>query len=120
MLAVLIASRGPFGPMPSSCGSLVLLLIGPFVLLALELISFVRADPISWRYGSLLVAGVAGVGTLLLRMGLPGDSAFFQAWWLVAILSMIAAPAVGVHELARRGLLRMPRWKKRSRKRRDL
>jgi len=116
LFAVLIASRGPFGPTFETCGLLVLFLVGPFLLFGLEIVSFLRSDPISWRYGTVLVAGVFALGWLLFHVGMPGDSTFFHVWWVIAVLSLLMAPAVGIHELARRGLLRMPQSRRRSKR----
>ncbi len=100
-LAVL-ASTGPFGPTAETCLLLPVLLVGPFVLLALTLRSVLMAEPLSRRTVVLMVVGAAVLSyfywPLDMNRGRPG---FWTAWRVAAVAVTVMVVIMFVREAAK-------------------
>lgn len=99
---VVFASTGPFGPTAETCLLLPVLLVGPFVLLALTLRSLLVAEPLARRTVVLMVAGAAALvyfyWPLDMNRGRPG---FWTGWRVAAVAATGMVAVVLVREAAK-------------------
>src|SRR6516225_8865667 len=79
---IVFASHGPFGPTTASCLLMPVLILGPFVLLAIAARSLLGADPLSgWLLG-LMFLGDGGLAYLVWPAEIFGGSSsgFWGLW----------------------------------------
>lgn len=115
-MEMLFASRGPYGPTPEMCLLVPLLLLGPFILVLLQVRSLLRVEWTSWWLLLLMAMGTSGFGYLLWPWNHPpgGNSAFWGMWWLCSIISLFLFPGVLIREGFKRDLYR--RFRKRRKR----
>jgi drug/metabolite transporter (DMT)-like permease len=100
----LFASRGPFGPTYLTCLLLPVVLLGPFVLLAVAARSLLSAEPLARWVLAVAAVGAGGLGFVLWQEGLTRNvSGFWAAWRVAGGVAVLLTPAVFVREAVKRG-----------------
>jgi len=101
---LLLATTGPFGPTVLTFVLFPVLLLGPFVLLAIAARSFLGADPMPRWLTAIFVFGCLAVGFLLWPARVTDRwSGFWGAWRIASISVVVLLPAVLAFELHKSG-----------------
>jgi hypothetical protein len=119
-LLVVIASTGPFGPTVVGMASVLLLIVGPFLLLAIIARSLLGSDPVPLWLLALTTIGVVGLAFLLWPARITDRwSGFWGVWRITGIAALVLSPAVAFMEAGKRDFFRRPdRFKRPSNKKR--
>ena len=106
---VLIASTGPFGPTLTSVALLLLVLVGPFLLLAIAARSLLGADPVPVWLLVLMALGAVGAAFLLWPARITDRwTGFWGVWRIASIASLVLLPVVAFMEAGKRDFFRRP------------